>query len=308
MNYKELTKRLDSTSLDRCYPICVPSVLRPNWFTYQNVVQNLGSLQDRVFYFVREDQADQQSEQVSNIVVIPNKIIHAGFGADSTRAFIQKWAHSQGVERYFDIDDDAAFISMTYGAGENTRRLKKADRAKYAANIMALASEISDEVFNAHKKAVLGSFSRITPATCQKDYHKSKYIINGMGIPRAFMMVDIKRVYDNSSQRTGRYDVHCEDIGFCSNLLEHGCELFKLPSFLVDFPPHENNPRTEVQIQHREAKDLWHDAELLLKDDYIGPWLSYTMSHHVDKIKRPVGVNWHSYNRDHNQKTIVEEW
>ena len=223
MNYKELTKRLDNASIDKCYPICVPSVLRPNWFTYQNVVQNLGSLQDNVFYFVREDQADQYSEQVSNIIVIPNKIIHAGFGADSTRAFIQKWARSQGVERYFDIDDDVAFISMTYGAGENTRRLKKADRTKYAANIMALASEISDEVFNTHKRAVLGSFSRITPATCQKDYHKSKYIINGMGIPRAFMMVDIKRVYDSSSQRTGQ---------ICLNM---GANYLSYPLFLWIF-------------------------------------------------------------------------
>lgn len=311
MKYEQLMDTLHSMDEGDCYPIFIPSVLRPAHFTYQNMVKHFSKcLKDRVFYVVREDEYKtyKAAQPDTHFVIIKNKDIHPGFGTDSTRKFIQTYAIRQGIKRYFDVDDDFSFITMAYGAEKTTRRLVKKDREANAGQILTLASMVSEQLFSKYPNLVLGGFSRITPVTCSIAYHKDKAIINGMGIPRAFMIVDVNRARKLSCLRTGRYDVHCEDIGFCERILSKGGDLFKLPSFLIGVPSHEVNPRTETRIQKKSPDVLWHEAEELLLDSYIGPYLSYTTASHVDGLKRPTGIDWKKYHKAHGTKIVVEEW
>lgn len=60
MTYDELIKKLASIDLDAMYPIYIPSIYRPGYHTYTNIIQSLPKrIQSRVWFVVRENQLEQ---------------------------------------------------------------------------------------------------------------------------------------------------------------------------------------------------------------------------------------------------------
>lgn len=57
MNYNTLMQRLENVSTDNCYPLYVPSVLRPGYHLYTNVIQYLPEWyrKNKVTYLVRKE-------------------------------------------------------------------------------------------------------------------------------------------------------------------------------------------------------------------------------------------------------------
>lgn len=311
MKYNELIDKLESVDLNKCYPIFVPSVLRPAHFFYKNVFPHLGKLKSRVTFFVRpnEYEAYKEAQPDVNIEVIPQEIITEGFGLDSTRGYIQKYAWEHRIRRYFDIDDDISYVSMAYNYNDkNTRRLNKSDREKYAANIFALASEISTKVFTEYDHAAMGSFSRITPTTCSKDYHRTMVAFNCIAVPRQLNIVDVKRMKKFGAWRTGEWDSIGEDIGTCSNLLSHGADVFQLPCFLLDTPVVSKNARTIIRIQKKRCADLWKISLEHLKKLDTFDYLTYIKREATEYQRVPQGIRWSKFHKDRGTEPLRLEW
>lgn len=311
MKYDELIKKLESVNINSCYPIFIPSVLRPNHFFYKNVFPYLGNLKDRVTYFVRPNEYKlyKKAQPDVNIEVIPQEIITESFGLDSTRGYLQRFAWEHRVRRYFDIDDDVSYVSMAYGyEDKNTRQLRKSDREKYTANIFALASEISTKVFKTYENSAMGSFSRITPSTCSKDYHRSMVIFNSMAVPRQLNIVDVKRMKKFGAWRTGKWDSIGEDIGICSELISSNADVFQLPCFLLDTPGVEKNERTEMKIQKKSCAELWKISLDHLRKLSTFEYLTYIQRQATDYQKVPQGLRWSKLHKDRGTKPIKLGW
>lgn len=314
MDYEELIDALECADLDNSYPIFIPSVLRPAHYTYTNIIQSLPhKMRSNVFYVVRENEYKEYAaaQPDSQFIVIKNKDITSTFGTDSTRGILAKVAHEMGFEKIFDMDDDISYLTMTYSnrTTMTSRRLRKGLREKYAGNIFALASDVSDWWFENDTSAVLGSFFRITPNTCAYDYSKTMLVSFAMGIPRQFQILNVKRAYEIGAIRTGDYDMQAEDIAYCANVLEHGGTLFRLPSFVYDVPDEVTNKRTEVILHAAEGdeKFLCTETAKMLKKTVIGDCLLTTAKFN-DGTPRYFTVNWKKYNKKYGTHPIIEEW
>ena len=311
MNYKQTMERLSKADLSACFPLFVPSHLRPGHYLYRNIVPYLPQeLKNKVYYLVRKEwfKRYRDAQPDVNILVIPEEYEYDGYGTDTTRKCLFDLARSMGYEHIFDWDDDIDCLTMAYSAGENTRRLQKHDQRLYAGNILALASEVSLELFDKYPRLCLGQLGRISPETCQKDYHKVKAVLNGMGLPRMSNIINVKRIHKHGMERTGAYDLQMEDMGACATILGKGGWLFRLPTILHTVPPVEENPRTEPLV-HGEESGLWKAGTDVILQSPIGPYLTYinTQKKYFGK-PRPAGINWKRWNEDHGISTIVEEW
>ena len=311
MEYKELIDRLETVNLDDCYPIFIPSVLRPNHYFYKNIFPHLGKLKSRVTFFVRPNEYEKykKAQPDVNIEVIPKEIITEGFGLDSTRGYIQKYAWKHRIRRYFDIDDDVSYVSMAYGYNDtNTRRLNKADREKYMANMFALASSVSTKVFKEYPDSAMGSFSRITPTTCSKDYHECMTAFNSIAVPRQLNIVDIKRMKKFGAWRTGKWDSVGEDIGVCSELLSNGASVFQLPCFLLDTPVDQKNERTESRVQGKDWAALWEVSLAHLKKLPTFEYLTYIQREATNFKRVPQGIRWSKFHKDNDTIPVRLGW
>ena len=197
MNYKDTISLLESVDIDSCYPIFVPSVLRPNHFLYRNVIQHLPEefRKKKVFYITREQfyKAYKAAQPDVNVVVLP-KSLGTNYGLDTTRKFIHEYALDLGFTKIFDWDDDISGISMTYRAEKTTRKLRKLDTQKYLHQILTLVSNVSDTAFDTYKRLCQGCLSIVTPSTCNLEYSKLKLIINQGAIPRTTNIVNVERM------------------------------------------------------------------------------------------------------------------
>lgn len=302
---------LKRSPIDNIYPIFVPSIFRPNHYFYKTVVKNMPEhLRKRVYYVVRDGQYLEYKQAQPDVKFLPlPKNLPEGFGLDSTRMYIEEQARLMGYDKILDVDDDINTLTFVYDAGDTSRRLTKGDSKPRTANILSRLCQESDLVFDQDKRAVMGSPCRIFPSTAAKDYSNTRWIINGMSIPRQFMAKHVGRMGRAGIIRTGAYDKHCEDVGFAATCLERGGHLFRLPCFIYDVPSHEANPRTEAILHHAEPEELWQDGEKHLRESSIAEYLSYTSANSDRGNKpRPVGVNWKKWNRDKGWTTVTEEW
>ena len=146
MTYDQVINMLESVDINTCYPLYVPSILRPASYLYKNVIQFLPEeyRKKKVYYITRDNWYKQYKEAQPdvNVVVIPKEYEYPGYGLDTTRKFIFDLAYSNGDECIFDWDDDLSFINIYYGAEQTSRLLRKADREKYAMQILTLASKV----------------------------------------------------------------------------------------------------------------------------------------------------------------------
>lgn len=311
MNYNELIERLEYADIDSCYPIFIPSVLRPNHFFYRNIVSHLGPLKDKVTYFVRPNEYKiyKKMQPDVHIEVIPKEIITNTFGLDSTRGYIQKFAWKHKIRRYFDIDDDISYVTMAYSyEDKTTRRLNKADRERYAAGIFSLASSVSTEIFKNHRNTAMGSFSRITPSTCSKDYHCNMAVLNSMGVPKQLNIVDVKRMKEFGAWRDGKWDAVGEDLGICSELISHDADVFQLPCFLISIPELKKNERTEVKIQGKNYADLWKISQAVLETLPAAQYLTYRKREATEYEKVPSGIKWSKLHEDRGTEPVRLRW
>lgn len=311
MQYDELIKLLKSMDPAECYPLYVPSVMRPAHFLYQNVIQFLPrEYKDKVYYITRDKYYKdyKRTQPDVNVVVIPKEYEYDGYGLDTTRKFIFDLAVAQGHKRIFDWDDDIDSLGAIYSAEETSRKLRKADCQEYAMQLLTLASHVASDAFSRYPRLCLGQLGRITPSSCEKDYHKTKLVVNKGGIPRMSNIVNVQRMKKHGMERTGEWDKQSEDMGTTFMVLENGGQCFTIPTIVHTVPPIENNPRTEP-ILHGDEKNLWKEAEEKILSHPVGQYVTYTSANmKYFGRKRPVGVNWNRWNADHNIKSVVEEW
>ena len=311
MDYAQTIARLEQADISNAFPLFVPSHLRPGHYLYRNIIQYLPkAMKKRVYYIVRKEWYARYKEAQPDVNIIPihESYEYDGYGTDTTRKFLSDTAAELGYSHILDWDDDIDCLTMAYSAGKTTRRLRKEDQHKYAANMLALASEVSLELFKEHPMLCLGQLGRVSPATCGQDYHKVKAVINGMGLPRMSNIINVKRVAKYGMGHTGDYDMQMEDMGFCASVLGKGGMLFRLPTILHTVPSIEVNPRTEPLV-HGDEKELWRSGTEVILRSAIGPYLTYTGANKkYFKTARPVGINWKRWNEEHGQKTITEEW
>lgn len=315
MNYNTLMQRLENVSTDNCYPLYVPSVLRPGYHLYTNVIQYLPEWyrKNKVTYLVRKEwyKKYKAAQPDVKIEVIPESYEHEGYGADTTRKCLFDLAYSNGDKNIFDWDDDINRLTFAYGAEHTTRRLRKDDQHKYALNILSLASEISNEAFDKYPRLCLGAISRVTPSTCNVDYHKTKLIINKGPVPRCANIVGVSRMKKHKLERTGMFDKQMEDMGIDFQILEKRGQLFSLPSVIYAVPAMKDNERTEPRIQGcvGNTKPLWDDGLEKLMTFDTGKYVTFTSRNkEFNGDHQPVGINWQKYNKAYGMKSIVEEW
>ena len=311
MIYEEVINKLESVDIDTCYPLYVPSILRPAHYLYRDIIQLLPNeyRKKKVYYITRDSWYKQYKEAQPdvNIVVIPKEYEYPGYGLDTTRKFIFDLAYSNGDKYIFDWDDDINNVAMIYSGGINSRKFKKADREKYAMQILTLASNISSQAFEKYPQLCLGQLGTITPSTCLQDYHKTKIIINKGSIPRRTNIINVFRMKSFGMERTGKWDKQSEDLGTTFMILNKGGWCFTIPNCVYSAPM-KNNPRTEP-ILHGDENNLWDEAEKLLLADPVGEYLTYAKTESVcGGRRRPQGVNWNKWNKDHNLTSIIEEW
>lgn len=313
MDYQQLIKTLEKVDFDNCYPLYVPSVLRPAHFLYRNVIQYLPEWyrKTKVTYLVRKEwyKRYKDAQPDVKIEVIPESYEYDGYGTDTTRKCLFDLAYSNGDKHILDWDDDWDSLTMAYSAGDNTRRLRKADRQRYAMNILTLVSEISTEYFCKYPRLCLGRCGRVTPSSCAKNYHKTKIQINKGGIPRGSNIVNVNRMKKHGMERTGEFDLQMEDMGIAFKVIERGGWCFTLPTIMLTLPTMDANPRTEPAI-HGDERSLWEDGLKKLMKYESGQYVTYTKANkkYFGDFKRPVGIDWNHWNTDHNQKSIIEEW
>lgn len=313
MNYEDTISLLNSMDVDTCYPIFVPSVLRPNHFLYKNVIQALPKefRKKKVFYVTRKQfyKDYKETQPDVNIVVLPSDL-GDDYGLDTTRKFISDYALDCGFDKIFDWDDDISSISMVYGADKTTRKLRKADTEEHLHQIITLVSNVSDEAFDKHKRLCVGALSRITPNTAEKDYHNLKLRINQGMIPRTSNIVNLKRLKKHGIQRDGTYDSHWEDMGTTFRVIQNNGWCFSIPFCLYTIPPFEMNQRTEAQISGKKESTLIKAAENILLSQEAGKYVTYTSKNSAQfGGKNMCGINWRAWCRDHkNFKQITELW
>lgn len=310
MTYNELISKLESVDLDQCFPIYVPSHLRPNWYTYRNIISNLpkGFRKNKVHYIVRDEMYKEYkaAQPDVDIIVIPKEYEYPGYGLDTTRKFLYDYALSNGDRYIFDFDDDINYFSACYGHDKNTRRLRAEDRKKYLHNILTLASVTSAELMEKYEKLCFGTFDVISPSTCTKDYHKLKAITNIGQIPRQALIIDLQKMKNMGIERSGSYDRMGEDQGVVHNVLLHGGWTFCLPTLIrnVVQADDEKNKRTECILFNTDSNGLCEGFENVLISNGVD--LKYT-----SKLKdgHYWGVNWRALRKDHPEfEKIIEEW
>lgn len=312
MNYKQVIKKLKSVDPSTCFPLYVPSVLRPDHFLYRNVIQYLPEWyrKEKVTYLTRKEwyKKYKTAQPDVRIEVIPKEYEYDGYGTDTTRKCLFDLAHSRGDKFIFDWDDDIDCLTMAYSADGTTRRLRKDDQHTYALQLMTLASNVSKEYFDKYPDLCLGQLGRVSPSTCLEDYHKTKIVINKGGIPRMSNIIAVERMKQRGMERTGEFDLQMEDMGIDFKVIGLGGWCFTLPTIMHTVPPIEKNPRTEP-ILHGEETALWKDGlEKLLKLP-AGPYVTYTsINKKYFGMKRPIGINWNRWNNDHGISSIIEEW
>lgn len=313
MNYKDTISLLNSVDMDFCYPIFVPSVLRPNHFLYRNVIQYLPKefRKNKVFYVTREQFYKEYKEQQPdvNIVTLPRDLGN-NYGLDTTRKFIHEYALDLGFDKIFDWDDDISSISMVYGAEKNTRKLRKLDTQEHLYQMLALVSSVSEEAFSHYKRLCAGALSKVSPSTVGVDYHRLKLRINQGMIPRGTNIVNVKRLQKHKILRDGSYDCHCEDIGTVFNILKNGGWCFSIPFCVFDIPSFENNPRTETKMNRRSESELRKEAEKLLILQGAEKYLRYTSANMKQFGEKNIcGINYKTWCREHKScKQITEYW
>lgn len=310
MTYNELINKLETIDLDQCFPIYVPSHLRPNWYTYKNIISALPKRfrKKNVHYIVRDEMYKEYkaAQPDVDIVVIPKEYEYPGYGLDTTRKFLYDYALSNGDRYIFDFDDDIDYFSACYSHGENTRRLRAEDRKKYLHNILAFASVTSLELMTNYEKLCFGTFSAIHPNTCEKDHHKFKAVINSGQIPRQALIIDLQKLKNMGAERNGSYDRQAEDQGMAFNVVTHGGWTFYLPTLLKGVVPADpiKNKRTEQILFNTDSDDeLFIGFEDILKSN--GVEIKY-----ASKFKGQYkGINWTAFRKDHPEfEKIVEEW
>lgn len=312
MDYASVIDTLKRVDPDRCYPLYVPSVLRPGHFLYRNVIAYLPEWyrKTKVVYLTRSEwyKRYKQAQPDVQIEVIPKSYEYDGYGTDTTRKCLFDLAYSNGDEHIFDWDDDIDCLTMAYSSGETTRRLRKEDQHRFAFSLLCLISETSSEAFDKYPDLCLGQIGRITPSSCGKDFHKTKITINKGGIPRMSNIINVNRMKARGMERTGEFDLQMEDMGIDFKVIGLGGWCFTIPTIMHTVPPIEKNPRTEPLL-HGDEKALWRDGMEKLMKMEAGPYTTYTsLNKRYFGIQRPIGINWIKWNADHGLKSIVEEW
>lgn len=313
MDYTQVINKLELADQSSCFPLYVPSVLRPNHYLYRNIIQYLPEWyrKEKVIYLTRSEwyKRYKKAQPDIKVEVIPKSYEYDGYGTDTTRKCLFDLAYSNGHKFIFDWDDDIDTLTMAYAAQDTSRRLRKADQQKYAMQILSLISNVSYEYFEKYPDLCLGKIARITPSSCAKDYHKTKIVINKGGIPRASNIINVNRIKARGMERTGEFDLQMEDMGFSFQVISKGGWCFTLPSFLHTVPPIEENPRTEILLHGGEEKPLWKDGLTKLLKLKAGSYVTYTSANmRYFGMSRPVGINWNKWNVDHGIQPIIEEW
>lgn len=313
MNYQQLIKTLETIDTDQCYPIYIPSHLRPGYFLYQTVIQQLPEdfRKKKVHFIVRDEmyKTYKEAQPDVDIVVIPKEIMIPGAGLDTTRKFLYDYALANGDKEIIDLDDDNTDFTACYSHGENTRRLRKADRQKYMLQILTLASVVSHEAFNRYEDLCFGSFGTIQPSCVVKDFHKKKLIINKGQCPRQALIINLAKLKAIGAERNGAYDRQAEDMGMAFNVINHNGWIFYLPTIIHKTEaPSEKNPRTENLIFNQDDKTLWEYGLQAMKDsgvrdEYIR-WKKWP-----NGLTLPKGINWPAVRKyQPNLTPIEEEW
>lgn len=312
MNYKKLIKTLETIDVDECYPIYIPSHLRPGHLLYQTVLQLLPKdfRKKKVHYIVRDEMYKKykKAQPDVDIVVIPKKLMGPGAGLDTTRKFLYDYALENGDKQIFDFDDDNTDFTACYSHGETTRRLRKADKEEYMLQILTLASIVARESFHKYKKLCLGSFGTITPSCCSKDFHRGKIVINKGSCPRQALIINLAKLKKLGAERNGAYDKQAEDMGMAFNAINHGGWLFYLPTILRKTEPasDDKNPRTENLIFGEDDRTLWVSGLQAMKDSGVKPeyirWKKWSHG-----LETPFGINWNGVRKYHPDAIAIEE-
>lgn len=313
MIYSQLINLLDSTDIDRVYPIVIPSVFRPAHATHKYIVLKLPRvLRKRVFYVIREDQEElyKANQPGCNYLIIPNKICQKpGFGLDSTRAWYHRKMREIGYTKILEFDDDLTGASMVYQVPEThtTRRLVKNDRDRLQGNILALACIVADWWFREHSDACLGGFCRVRPETCKWEYGDRLISAYCEGSVGGFMVTYLSRLHEIGALHTGKYDPHSEDIGYNIDILNHGGSIFKMNPFIMNMLPADNQERTEPLVQKQIG-----DEKTLCSIGYSTA-LKYTDCIKVtqrfdDGSPRFFTIDWRKWNKQHGTQPIVKAW
>lgn len=316
MEYNELIQKLESVDIEACFPIYIPSHFRPGHFFYKEVIQKLPKdfKKNKVHYIIRDEmyKSYKEAQPDVDIVVIPKEIEYPGYGIDTTRKFIYDYALENGDTYIFDFDDDNRYLTMCFGCYEagTTRRLRKAEREKYALNILAFASKTALEAFKKYKSLCFGTFGTIQPTSCEKDHHNQKLVINKGPVPRQGLIYNLKRMKRMGIERTGIYDIQHEDQGLLYKTLMHGGWVFYFPTILRKTEPasDDKNPRTEVLLHKKPEEFLWEEGLKIMYDQGIKPeWVRWKT--HSDGRKSPFGINWRNIRKDYPELiSITEEW
>ncbi len=314
MKYSSLIDKLKHVDFDCCYPLYVPSVLRPAHFLYRNFISFLPKYyrKNKVIFLTRKEYYKQYKESQPDVKVevIPSEYEHDGYGLDTTRKCLADIAYSNGHKRFFDWDDDISSVSVAFSGGSNTKLLRKEDKQKYAYQILCLISAVSEECFDTYEDVCNGSLVLQRPTTSQRDYHKNKLWINRGQASRGANIINVERMKELGIERDGSFDRGMEDLGQCFNVLKKGGRCFVLPSFIINTPDFKINQRTEEILHKYDAgKSVFDDGLDKLSEMGCYEYVRFT-SRNVKQFggKNPCGINYQKWNKDHDTESVIEYW
>lgn len=318
MNREDMREYLMSLDIRDRDPLWIISHKRAGTAPFLNRIQEEWDTAGEVYVLVlrSEMKAYQRAYPRLTIVGADDELVNT---VGKARWLSLLLALKNGSATTLVTDDDVLSIdfmfesTITRGPNkgkESSRNSTLEDRElipNFEERIFAAMTDIADQVWDDHPKAVLGGLIK-RHMNFAAGNHRQKYVINGGVTPRQVMVANVARMRELGIQlNLDLFSLHGDDIGLVAEILAKGADCFAITSFAYDHWPESVNI-TESTLRNVDTAPALHALEYEGLMQYPIKDYMRTKNSIIDGSFEWADVNWQKAAKLRKRPTIKALW